>query len=610
VAALKTFGQTRPGDAYPPEKAREFVKQFTENDDAWRKGEPLLRNDLERLVHHAVEPYDSVERRIAEFDFGSVEVSLRDFLVRDSLELRWLNDSTFIIDSVGWSTDLFLKKSVEPARPVDFSGLLFGDTISDPVQLPDSILTQYGLMDSVHVIRIDTAALSALGIPLYRFSANRIIPGLDDDQHRRSAHVSGDRKSIVFTDTISLWVADPSSPFRFVGGEGHLDSLQLAVESLFHFTEQRDSTKLIISDMFGDRTHFWLTSGKEDFYRFWVKNDKNDSITLWIGNPGSNEISLLLEDAIDVNRLTFEQPQYIPVEIREPDRSLEKMEVLKPHPISWEYEVASAFAFNQTYLSNWSKGGENSLSSMLDITGTATHTNRDAKTQWINEARLKYGTVITQEHGLRKNTDQMELSSQLNKNVRGKFDVSAVFYMKNQIARGYNYPNDSVVVSKFLNPASLTVGLGVDYKPFKHTSINLAPLSYKNTFVLDTGQIDQTKHGIPEGRRAKQEMGTQLLVKNRISPIEDMTISNSVRLFSNYLNKPQNIDVEWEMILDQKISWFFTVRLNLHLIYDDDVRFPVYDENDQPVLLPDGSEKKSPKAQFKEFVGLSLLFKF
>jgi hypothetical protein len=138
----------------------------------------------------------------------------------------------------------------------------------------------------------------------------------------------------------------------------------------------------------------------------------------------------------------------------------------------------------------------------------------------------------------------------------------------------------------------------------------MAPLSYKNTFVLDTAQIDQTNHGIEEGKRSKQEMGTQIVFMNKISPFKDLTVVNHVRLFSNYLNKPQNVDVDWELILDQKINWFFTIRLNLHLIYDDDVRFPVLDSEGLPVILPDGSEKKVAKPQFREFIGLSLQFKF
>ena len=105
-------------------------------------------------------------------------------------------------------------------------------------------------------------------------------------------------------------------------------------------------------------------------------------------------------------------------------------------------------------------------------------------------------------------------------------------------------------------------------------------------------------------------MGTQIVLNNKISPYKDLTIENRLRLFSSYLNKPQNMDVDWELILDQRINWFFSIRVNLHLIYDDDVRFPVFDSEGLPIILPDGSEKKVAKTQFKEFIGLSLQFKF
>ena len=72
---------------------------------------------------------------------------------------------------------------------------------------------------------------------------------------------------------------------------------------------------------------------------------------------------------------------------------------------------------------------------------------------------------------------------------------------KTQIAKGYNYPNDSVPVSKFMNPAVLTIGIGLDYKPNKNTSINFSPLSYKGTFVPDTARIDQTQYGIAKDQQ-------------------------------------------------------------------------------------------------------------
>ena len=102
----------------------------------------------------------------------------------------------------------------------------------------------------------------------------------------------------------------------------------------------------------------------------------------------------------------------------------------------------------------------------------------------------------------------------------------------------------------------------------------------------------------------------QLVFQNKLTPFKDMSISNNLRLFSNYLNKPQNVDVDWEMNLEQRINWFFTIKLNLHLIYDDDVRFTVLDDDGAPILNPDGSEKTVARTQFKEFIGLSLSFKF
>ena len=193
--------------------------------------------------------------------------------------------------------------------------------------------------------------------------------------------------------------------------------------------------------------------------------------------------------------------------------------------------------------------------------------------------------------------------------IKEKIDFSASFYMKNQIARGYKYPNDSVVVSKFLNPGTFTIGLGVEYKPFKNTQMNFSPLSYKNTFVLDTAHIDQTAHGIAADKRAKQEMGGQLVVKNKLNILNGLEIDNSVRLFSSYFDHPEKIDMDWEISLKKRITWFFTISGNIHMIYDDNIRFPVL-KNGEPVVLPDGSPKKEPRLQFKEFVGLSFAFNF
>lgn len=613
------FAQSAPGliaadqDTVPSpalfsiDSAISVIREAANSGTLWKSDRQSLRYDMGRLLGHVSEPFDSIELRLSTMDLQALNIVSRDILIKDTIAVRWLNDSTFIIDSLGWSLDLLLKKELELVYPVDFSTLAFNDSILDENGMLDSTLFT---PDTILSLSIDTAALEALDVHLLNFSGNRIIPSLDEPGNRRSVRLASDSVSLVTTDTLALWMGDEDTPFQFLSSRNQLDTLQSAVETLLTYLERRDSTRILINDRYGRKTPLWISTGSNDSRRFWVKNYKNDSITLWIGNPSSGEISLLLEDDIDFNRLTREHLDHLPMDLPQPLRKLAKMELLKPNPIFWEYEIANAFTFSQTYFSNWAKGGESSLATMLDISGNATYNNTQAKTQWINTARLKIGTLITQQYGLRKNDDLFEINSQFNKNKWGKFDLSASFYMKNQIAKGYNYPNDSVVVSKFLNPGSLTIGLGLEYKPFKHTSINMAPLSYKNTFVLDTANIDQTAHGISSNKRIRQELGTQILMVNKLKPMEDLTVSSKLRLFSNYLNHPGNIDIDWELLMDKKISWFFTIRVNLHLIYDDDIRFTVFGSDEQPFLLPNGTEKKVARAQFKEFVGLSLLFKF
>ena len=181
---------------------------------------------------------------------------------------------------------------------------------------------------------------------------------------------------------------------------------------------------------------------------------------------------------------------------------------------------------------------------------------------------------------------------------------------KTQISNEYNYPNYPDLVSKFFNPAILTLGMGLDYKPNKTTSFNLSPLSYKATFVPDTAEIDQTKYGIAEDRRSKHEPGASFLFTSEFKPFKALSVTNRLQLFTNYVNNPLNVDVDWEMILKASLNWFTDIRLNTHLIFDDDTKTLLYTKDRDPVLGPDGLQKKTARIQFKELLGLSLVFRF
>lgn len=599
---------------FTTESASKYIQKILLKDNLWRPEGYAVKHSLERLLNHYTEPFDSVESRIKKFIYNPVEIKNQDIIKNDTLPLRWLNDSTFIVDTLTMEREPFIIKKVLIKSAEETSGIAENDSLTEAEAFIDSLFGNYipivEIYDTITETIIDTAYIESKGIILHNFVQNRIEPPLIVPGDHKSLRFLPDSVKLIISDTTKAIVAAPESPFYIIPNKSMPDSLLRAVETIISYTIKRDSILIYFNDIQGQRTPFWLTSGNDELYRYWVRNYKNDSITIWMGNPSKNDITMILEEDVNLNRLTKETAEHIPITLVRPQLSLAKVEPLKEIPVYWSYGFSSAFALNQTYLSFWSKGGENSFSTMIDIQGNAKYTGNDSKMQWNNSARLKYGSIITEETGLRTNTDMLEFNSQYNKVLKKKIDFSAIFYMKNQIAKGYKYPNDSVVVSRFLNPGTFTIGAGVEYKGFKNTSLNFSALSYKNTFVLDTANIDQTKHGIDADKRARQEMGGQLMIKNNTNITDNLKMTNAIRLFSGYLDEPQNIDVDWEINLDLRLNWYFNISLNLHMIYDDDIRFPVMDKNDEPVKLPDGSIKKSPKMQFKQFLGLTFALKF
>jgi hypothetical protein len=93
-------------------------------------------------------------------------------------------------------------------------------------------------------------------------------------------------------------------------------------------------------------------------------------------------------------------------------------------------------------------------------------------------------------------------------------------------------------------------------------------------------------------------------------PSNTFSVTNRLQLFSNYIRKPQNVDVDWELTVATRLNTFTELRINTHLIFSDNIKTKVLDKDKKPVMNPDGTEKKTARIQFKEMIGLSLAFRF
>jgi hypothetical protein len=437
-----------------------------------------------------------------------------------------------------------------------------------------------------------------------------------------------DTTIMVIIDTLNEVTSSyPQFPFKYFDHPFLGDSIQAAVRSLLNYLDERDSTVISFSGIGKDVIPVWMNSRTGKVMRYWLKNEFSDSVTIWIGNPSRNTIGLYLEQGVSFRR-PIKQTNYSNAKVNVKALDNSKLLILKNVafiPKKWKYHTESSLVLNQASLSNWVRGGESSISTALDITGYANYKNTALKLSSENFARIKFGYIALGKEEIRKNLDLLETNSKLNHKAFGKFDFSAILLFKTQLARGYNYTKNaqsedtSILVSKFMNPAILTIGLGLDYKPDETTSLNFSPLSYKGTFVTDPAyyhntydptRIDQTNYGIAKNRKSLNEPGVSFMITKMYKPTKSISIINRLQLFTNYIHNPQNVDVDWEMIAVANLNWFTDVRFNTHLIFDDDTKTTELYKNGNPVLRPDGTEKKTARIQFKQMLGFSLSFRF
>ncbi len=544
------------------QEAIEYISHWYSS-DLWNRPDDPLRHTMGRLLFEATnDPLFRAEWYLDSLDYEQIKIPETSFYNWDTLHIYL------------------------PQRDSLTPGIVTDSLISTP--------------DSAIVMSSDTLFTQQINDSL-------IVSGKSID----ISSTYRDSIVLVISDTLREVISsNPAFPFIHYNYPMTGDSIKAALDLVSDHVALKDSSLVFFAGS-GNSVPVWLSNMPGRMYRLWLKNEWDEDVSIWIGSLSRDSVSIIVERGIRFRRPGKETNiSDVKINIQTVDNSkLADLKKIDIKPQYWKFLSEANFVFNQAIIKNWSKGGENNISTLLDVTGRAKYTNKEKKMTWSSIGRLKHGLIMTTEYGVRRNIDLIDISSKFNNKAFGKFDFSSTMIFKTQLAKGYKYP-DTIPVSKFFNPATLTIGLGLDYKPNKNTSINFAPLSYKGTYVLDTVNIDQTKHGLSADQRSKHEPGMSVQVNHKLTLWKTIKVVNEVRLFTNYIHNPLNVDIDWEMIATAKLNWFTDIRLNTHLIYDDDTLIPVFDDDGEPVLRPDGNQKKSPMIQFKEVIGLSVIFRF
>ena len=265
--------------------------------------------------------------------------------------------------------------------------------------------------------------------------------------------------------------------------------------------------------------------------------------------------------------------------------TLSAQEEQNENPSNWKKKGAISFLLNQSSFSNWIAGGDNSVAGNLGLNYDFNY-HKDGIT-WDTKVMLAYGLTNTKANGTRKTDDRMEINSLVGKKAAKNWSYSFFLNFRTQFTDGFDYSKEpKQKTSAFLAPGYLSFGPGMYWKKSDNFKINIAPITSKITMVSDefSGQ-----YGTEVGKNTRYEFGFNSSIMYKGTLMENVTMEHIFSLYANYLDKPQNIDIDYQINIVMQINKYLSTNLNLHTIVDDNA---------------------SSKVQFKEVFGLGINYIF
>ncbi len=280
---------------------------------------------------------------------------------------------------------------------------------------------------------------------------------------------------------------------------------------------------------------------------------------------------------------------------------------------AWKVNGDFSLMFAQSSFTNWAPGGENSLTINGFFNYYAGYIK--GKTKWETNMALAYGQTKTGELGLRKSDDKIDLQSSYGLQASDKWYYLLDFNFKSQFAEGFDYHDgdtlDKERISNFLAPAFITLGLGMENKPKDYMSFYISPATAKMIVVNDQDLADAgafgveaatlDENGVPvpgTGEKSKFEAGAYFRFLFTKDVVKNINLNTKLELFSNYLENPQNIDVNWDTQINMKVNSLISAMIGFQLVYD----------HDTPIMDKDGNI--GPRTQMKQLFSIGMTYNF
>lgn len=231
----------------------------------------------------------------------------------------------------------------------------------------------------------------------------------------------------------------------------------------------------------------------------------------------------------------------------------------------WKVNGVMLFQFNQSSFNNWTPGGQNTIAGNFGINYDFNYTK--GRWKWENKIIAFYGLSYNTAQGLRKTDDRFEYNSLIGlKSNTGHWFFSFQSNLRTQMSRGFDYKQEpKVLISDLFSPAYWSFGFGLLWNKSKNARLNISPISSRLTIVSDTFS---GKFGVDEGKNVAYGFGFNLDGYYKFKVMENITMENILRMYSDYLDKPLNVDIDYQTNLIFKINKYFSMNFLFHMVMD------------------------------------------
>jgi len=240
----------------------------------------------------------------------------------------------------------------------------------------------------------------------------------------------------------------------------------------------------------------------------------------------------------------------------------------------WKRGGNVALTFNQSAFNNeWTGGGIGNTAANLLLNYDANMVKGNLI--WDNKLLVDYG--VNKNDGqdkFTKSNDRIEFNSLLGKKAKGYWFYTLYLNAKTQLDRAADGN------THFFSPAYFQFGPGMLWKKSDNLNVNISPVAAK--LIVVHGEYTEVPtalepsfpgyFGVEANKTTRLELGAAVRGYYKVDLMKNISMENILALYTNYLEDPQNVDVDYTMNLVMKVNKYISTNLVFQAIYDDNAQ--------------------------------------